>query len=134
MGEEISARIAPSTRKYVYPSERTDSPADSLNVDLMCQSLIELYRVIKKKIQEKFVARGIVRKEVKYVDDYYDLNEYRKIIAKLGIKGLRESGELFDKYGIFVREKGSDAFVKKICLENIISFYLRVQAFVNQQI
>ncbi len=93
-----------------------------INVDMTCQTVVEAYRELKKKVQVRLVEAGVARKDAAgYNEDYYDQGEYTKLVKKLGI----EVEHLFEKCATMVKEEDRDEIVKKVCLESVISVALR---------
>ncbi len=95
----------------------------SLNVDLWCQAVVEAYRKLKREVHQYLADKKLTHKSADYTEIYHDSTEYSAIFHKLGLAESKDAAELFEKCAVFLKE--DDEVVKKMCLENILSFLIK---------
>eukprot|EP01022_Parablepharisma_sp_SALTPOND_P032345 TRINITY_DN8391_c0_g1_i1.p1 TRINITY_DN8391_c0_g1~~TRINITY_DN8391_c0_g1_i1.p1 ORF type:complete len:1241 (+),score=141.90 TRINITY_DN8391_c0_g1_i1:13388-17110(+) len=100
-----------------------ESMVEGIQVDEVCIKVIDLYKMIKRNLQESLITKGVAKPNVNYTDDYYGHEDYLRIMTLF--EDRTESQQLFEKYSVYQENHEGTDPIKRICLESILSYILK---------
>ncbi len=134
--KEAVAELKERARQLSMDSDKStsDPPRHGLGVDPLYQLLVDKYRQSKSELQSVLVDLKVAVPGAHYSEDFYTLEQFRKITRHLAWPEQQQSPEgFFQKWANNSREsEDNDESTKRIVLEVLLSHMFRNQIWVKK--